>query len=142
MVYDLVTFLSLLATPAVVLGSVYVVFIWKDYAIEGLDRGAEITFDHHVYWLVIGILISFVGGAFDSLYWGIAWTADFLDWDSRDFWFKNGVYSNLVFRQGCDVFAVLCHVYSAMRYFGTNAIYVLYFVALVTAGFAGFLLLN
>lgn len=65
-------------------------------------------------WFILGVAVGFLGGLFDNFYWLIPWSCDFTRSEWREFWFSNGVYSNIPFRQLCGILAGYCHVRSAM----------------------------
>lgn len=60
--------------------------------------------------LIAGVYIAFFGSMIDNTWWGIAWTLDYLDRPSRDFWFINGVYPNVIFRQIALIWAGVLHI--------------------------------
>ncbi len=60
----------------------------------------------------IGVSVSFLGGALDSLYWMFPWTLSFADSPEAGQWVDTGVYFNIVFRQTADLLAAWLHVYS------------------------------
>lgn len=107
---DFVTFLSLALTPPTIVVAIAVVFIFYKSFQNALSAN-ERTERH---WLIAGVFIGFFGGVFDNAYWGIAWAADYLDHPSRDFWFANGVFSNLPFRQIATLAAAYCHIRAAV----------------------------
>lgn len=67
-----------------------------------------------VGWLIIGVTISFLGGFFDNLYWGVAWTCRFLDHPWTEWLQTRGVLSNIPFRQLAGAIAGFCHIRAAM----------------------------
>ena len=62
-------------------------------------------------FLVAGIVVGFIGAAFDNIYWGIAWTSAFLDLPTESFWFSNGVWANIPFRQLSGIAAAIFHLW-------------------------------
>ena len=58
--------------------------------------------------------IGFIGNFFDNIYWGIAWTVEFLNRDEPNDWFKYGVASNIPFRQLAGITAATCHIAAAI----------------------------
>jgi len=66
--------------------------------------------------LLAGICVGFIGAFVDNFYWGIAWGSDFLKRPETDFWFGNGVYPNIFFRQGAGVLAASLHIFAAIRF--------------------------
>lgn len=59
--------------------------------------------------LIIGVFISFAGSYVDNLYWGIAWSAAFLELPAQVFLFKYGVLPNIPFRQAPLLIASAFH---------------------------------
>lgn len=94
-----------LTVPTVVLG-VAVVVIWGPHAWRairaGMTRGDE--------WLVLGVVLGFVGAVGDNLYWGAAWGSKLLGLEGADSLFAHGVYANIPLRQGLGVAAAFCHI--------------------------------
>lgn len=71
-----------------------------------------------VQWLVLGVYVGFLGDVLDNAYWFFAWSAEFANHPSRDWWFSNGAWPNIPFRQGAGIYAAYCHMrsyYSAMK---------------------------
>ena len=107
---EFVTFLSLVLTPPTIAAAVAVVLIFYKSFQNALSAN-EKTEKH---WLIAGVFIGFFGGVFDNAYWGIAWAADYLDHPAKDWWFQNGVFSNLPFRQLATLAAAYCHIRAAV----------------------------
>lgn len=78
-----------------------------------------------VEWLVLGIVVSFIGAIFDNLYWGAAWTAEYLDLEAKRALFSFGVYANIPFRQIAGMLAAYCHCVISEEEQKTNAKFVL-----------------
>lgn len=104
--HEIVTLFSLWLTPMTIIACGFVVY--KFY--EGFKKSIKIEQKTDLQWFIIGIVIGFVGDFSDNLYWGLAWTADYLQLASRDALFDSGVYSNSIFRQGCGFVSALCHL--------------------------------
>ena len=85
--------------------------------------------------LLGGICIGFIGAFIDNLYWGIAWGSEFLNLELASFWFSNGVYPNIFFRQGCGILAATMHLYAAIKMSKKNQ--VLYSIIWASALFVG-----
>lgn len=68
-----------------------------------------------VKWLVTGIVVSFSASIIDNTWWGIAWANKYFDTPYWEWWFDNGVYSNIVSRQGLKLFAAWCHIKAAVE---------------------------
>jgi hypothetical protein len=97
---------SLLLTVPTIVFCVWVV--WELYrlawqAMLNENRSA-------IQWFIIGVAISFIGDALDNFYWGIAWSADYLEIPIRRPLFANGVFSNIPFRQTAGILAGYCHI--------------------------------
>lgn len=105
-----------LTVPAVLLGLLVVVIWWRS-GLKALRSSARTGTD----WLILGIIISFIGSSLDNIYWGIAWGASLFELDSRDFWFQNGVYANIPLRQSAGIIAALCHIQGAVDWASSGA---------------------
>lgn len=110
--HDFVTLLSLALTPLTILASAAVIyFFYKPFvrACSSRDKDA-------VQWMILGVVIGFAGSILDNIWWGFAWSADYLDNTSafRHFMFDHGVYSNAFARQAMGIIAGLCHISSAL----------------------------
>ena len=111
MVHDIATALSLSLTITTVLGCLGVLYLWRESAWNAWKRSHKKEID----WFVLGVAIGFLGALVDNIYWAIGWTADFLQLHStRDFFFENGVYPNVFFRQFLTSAAAACHVRAAV----------------------------
>lgn len=71
-------------------------------------------------WLIAGVFISFLGMVADNAYWGIAWTFSFLESDYKGWWFQNGVFANVPFRQLPGILAAYCHIRAAAAWRAEN----------------------
>ena len=100
-----------LTVPTVLLGSLVVV-IWGKSSIKALKARRKTATD----WLILGIVVSFVGSSLDNIYWGIAWGSDLLGLKSGAAWFRNGVYTNIPFRQTAGIIAAFCHLRGAISW--------------------------
>lgn len=108
---DFIVLLSMGLTPATIISAIMVVYLfWHPFvkALNTKDRSA-------VNWMIIGVTVNFTGGVLDNLWWAFAWSGDYVAADSffRHFFFENGAYSNVIFRQGCGIIGALCHIRSA-----------------------------
>lgn len=109
----LVTLASLAITPATIILSLMVVYVWFGGVKEALKKkGVSIT---DLEWFIIGVWIGFLGSVIDNLYWGLAWTADYLNLSVKDWLFSHGPYSNLPFRQITTTLAAYCHLRAAIN---------------------------
>ncbi len=103
--------LSLAGTIPTIWLAAVVLRIW------GKDAAAAIRKQKTaVSWMLIGVVISFLGSHGDNIYWGIAWVHSYLESPEKEWWFKHGVFSNLIFRQGAGTIAAYCHVRSATEF--------------------------
>lgn len=138
MVNDTVTLLSLLLTPATVIGCIAVVVLWFDSAKKAFYEKHKTE----MHWLILGVFFSFLGSIVDNTYWGLAWSANYLEHPLADDLFHNGVFSNLPFRQITTLLAAYCHMRAAIvtdsKFFKwTVAIGWILGVALTAALYAG-----
>jgi hypothetical protein len=65
-----------------------------------------------VHWLVLGIVLNFIGKLLDNAYWNGSWAA--FRWGDPTGWFTLGPVVNLVFRQGFLVVGGACHIVAAV----------------------------
>lgn len=100
-----------LTVPTVLLG-LLVVAIWGKSSIKALKERRKTATD----WLILGIVISFVGSSLDNIYWGITWGSDLLGLESSERWFLNGVYANIPLRQTAGIIAAFCHLRGAVSW--------------------------
>jgi hypothetical protein len=63
-----------------------------------------------IWWMTLGICIGFMGNFVDNLYWGFPWTFNYLESPISQVLNRNGVFPNLVFRQGFGILAAYCHI--------------------------------
>lgn len=111
-IYEIATLVSLGLTPGVIISSALVASLfWHPYvrALSDKNRTA-------VGWMIIGVEANFVGDVVDNIWWGIAWSGDFVDPTStvREFFFTNGIYSNVIFRQTFGLIGAMCHIKSGI----------------------------
>jgi len=110
MIHDTVTLLSLMLTPATIISCLAVTVLW-------FDSAKKAFYERHkteMHWLILGVFFSFIGSMVDNTYWGLAWSASYLDDPAKEALFHNGVYSNLPFRQITTLVAAYCHVRAAV----------------------------
>lgn len=93
-----------LTAPTVVLGA-GVVILWGKKAISYVfgDKTPHM-------WITLGVAVSFSGEVFDNSYWGIAWTAHFINSPLWHPLFEFGAFSNIPFRQVAGIVAAYCHL--------------------------------
>ena len=65
-------------------------------------------------WMLMGVALSFLGKLGDNSWWGIAWLHSYFAHPGQTWWFENGVFSNVIFRQALGVAAGYCHVRSGI----------------------------
>lgn len=83
------------------------ILVWGKMAKEMSSTNAEYK------WLVFGALAFFIGHFGDIFYWAFPWSADFVKHVLKDQLFANGLYFNLIFRQGMGTVSVVCHYKAA-----------------------------
>lgn len=64
-------------------------------------------------WLLLGILISFVGKILDAMYWQVAWTSYLKNTSLKQSLLDYGTAANLPLRQLPIVLACICHLKAA-----------------------------
>lgn len=105
------TLLSLALTPATIYLSIWVCYLWWSEATSGWHSDSRSPQDY----FVMGVFISFAGGAVDNTYWGLAWTAHYLGLVVTSKLFDNGVLFNLPFRQVTTALAGYFHVRASIE---------------------------
>ena len=111
-IHKLAEIISLSLTVPTVLLSAVVIVIWGKSSLSALKSKKRTGAD----WLIMGVIVSFIGSSLDNVYWGLAWGADFLGMASRDALFHHGVYANIPFRQIAGVIAAFCHIRGALSW--------------------------
>lgn len=99
--YDVAEFISLWLTTPQMIGCAAVVFLWIRPATRKTAQ-----------WITIGVFFSHLGKFGDGGYWGVAWSADYMRWETKDWWFSHGVFSNIFFRQACGIISPYSHLRS------------------------------
>lgn len=110
MIHDVVTLLSLLMTPPTIIACLAVAYLFVTGAKSSLFEKDKSSTN----WMILGIFVSFIGSTIDNLYWGLAWSLEYLNSPLSEDAFSNGVYSNLPFRQATTLVAALCHIKAAV----------------------------
>lgn len=110
LIRDIFTVISLSLSVPAIAGCMGVVWLWHDAAMKAW----RLTHKTEMHWFIMGVAASFCGSLGDNVYWGVAWTADYFNHEYRDAIFRNGVYSNTIFRQACTLFAAYCHIRAAV----------------------------
>ena len=109
MFYTSAEFVSLVLTvPTVILGAL-VVWYYSPRAIASIRKPIDELSETEM--LIIGISIGFAGAVVDNVYWGLAWFHEMIGSGSAPTWFKNGVLSNVPFRQTAGIVAGAFHLY-------------------------------
>lgn len=106
---------SLSLTVPTVLLAALVLYYYSPRAAIAIHKVARGEPVNEVDYLVIGIVIGFTGGILDNIWWGIAWGTKFFDLAIHAWWFDNGVFSNIPFRQSAGIFAALYHLWPVIR---------------------------
>lgn len=123
--------LSLAVTPAVLSVAIFVLLHYGTAAMKVLHPKSPKD------WLILGIVIGFVGKLLDNCYWGLAWTAYFeARHDAADWYFAYGPVANLFFRQAALIVSGVCHCIAAAR--AADRIPPLITASAVVGGFALF----
>lgn len=136
---DWAKLISLLLTVPTILLAVFVVMVYWQRAREGWKRLISSQPTREVDWLVMGIVLGFSGALFDNIYWMFAWSADFIDHSTREFWFTYGPLSNVPFRQLAGILAAILHLYPVVKNGKTKNVYITV-IAVFTLLFCGTLL--
>lgn len=107
-VHDIATFISLAATSPALTVCVLIMVGWWGRAKEYLATRKPDPY----LMLIAGVWLGFAGSFLDNSWWGVAWSFDLYDKapESREWWFQNGVFSNIVFRQAALIFAGMLHI--------------------------------
>lgn len=61
-------------------------------------------------WFGSGVFVGFFGGGIDNAYWFAAWGSEYIEHPSTVWLFRNGVFSNIPFRQFCGVVSAYLHI--------------------------------
>ena len=100
-------------TVITILMGVLVIVHWIKPAATALTNKRKMTSEQ---WLILGVVIAFIGQVLDNSYWLLTWTAHFVDHDHPLFvlLFEKGPVFNIGARQICGIAAAYCHVYAAV----------------------------
>lgn len=107
---QLAILISEFLTVLVVGLSFAVVILWMP---GNPNRDEAVNQNESVRYLVTGIVLSFCASIGDNVWWGIAWGLRVENRPEWQWWFDNGVYANIVFRQGMKCIAAWCHIKAA-----------------------------
>lgn len=105
--YEFMTLLSLGLTPPAIVASIVTAWKWRH------DHTAYMRSENPTAAQTInaGIFRGFVGAFVDNLWWGFAWSFDYLGMEGpRNFFFTYGVFSNVFFRQIATTWAGSLHI--------------------------------
>lgn len=112
-IHSFITWISLSLTPLTVLACVAVAYLFYPAFKKHLGEWRDRQILTGTAFMILGIWIGFIGAFFDNFYWGIAWDRYFHESPSTDFWFNNGVFSNVIFRQTFTLVSATLHVIGA-----------------------------
>ena len=100
-------------TVLTILMGMLVLVHWFKPAYNSLKATGNLSSEQ---WLILGVVIAFLGQMFDNMYWLITWTSNFFDSSSllTEWLFEHGPMANLPFRQASGILAAYCHVYAAV----------------------------
>lgn len=102
-----------LTIPTIVFG-LMVVWVWSQTAKS--MRINPIKKSKSSEWFILGVIIGFFGSTIDNIYWGISWSLHYIESDHANWWFENGVWSNVPFRQIAGLMSGICHIKSAIEF--------------------------
>ena len=106
---DIAALISLALTVPTVMFAVAVLCIWGKEALRVFKAGPS----NPMEWLIIGVVIAFLGSVVNNLYWGFAWSHTYLSGQELDPTIAHmGVVFNIFFRQVCGILAAYCHLKS------------------------------
>ena len=100
-------------TVLTILMGMLVLVHWIKPAYNGIKNKGNMSSEQ---WLILGVVIAFLGQMFDNMYWLITWTSNYFDSSTvLNAWlFEHGPMANLPFRQASGILAAYCHVYAAV----------------------------
>ena len=94
-----------LTIPTIILGIGVLIHwgpaAWEMFKAKSLDSNG---------WLIVGVVVAFLGSVLDNLYWSIPWASSFLSIGPTDALMENGVFFNIFFRQLSGIAAAYCHL--------------------------------
>jgi len=112
LVHTVAEYISLVLTiPTVILG-VLVIYYYSPKAFMALTSDEPMN---ETQMLVTGITIGFIGAVLDNMYWFLAWGSDLLELPTTEFFFTNGVFANVPFRQITGILAASFHIMPIIR---------------------------
>lgn len=100
-------------TVLTILLGIVVVNEWGGAAKKALQSKEKLS---SVQWLILGVVVAFIGQTLDNMYWLVTWTSNYFDETSAftTYMFDHGMLANIPFRQGSGLVAAYCHVHSAV----------------------------
>lgn len=97
----IIELISLALTAPTMVGALAVVLLWSP-SLRKVQNGRD--------WILLGVIISFVGQFLDNGYWGMAWTLEFLEHPWQETVFQYGALANIPSRQIAGTAAAYCHL--------------------------------
>ena len=100
-------------TVFTILMGIAVVVHWRKAAVEAVKQKEPLE---SYQWLIIGVVIAFIGQGLDNLYWLLTWTSNYISSDGgfTRWLFDHGTLANIPFRQTCGIVAAYCHIHAAV----------------------------
>ena len=92
-----------------------VIWLYGPDAMEWFRKFCRKERPEEMDYILLGIVLGFLGDKVDAGYWLFAWNADWFDLQSRRALFDWGPVSNLVFRNTGTTLAALCHIIAAVK---------------------------
>lgn len=113
------SFLSTFMTLATMALACVVLYFWSSSA-RGFFKDIKTLSAQQLF--ILGVVINFIGQFFDNGYWLIAWTLNDVKPTSAltDYFFDNGIFYNLFFRQTPGIAAAILHIVAALKFAGCN----------------------
>lgn len=86
---------------------ILVIMVWGKDSVNSLFKDKSPS-----DWLIIGVLLGFIGFFIDNLYWGVWWSLDYFSIysDLKELLIKYGILVNIMFRQVLVIAAGYCHI--------------------------------
>lgn len=105
---SVMTLFSLFLTPIAISQALYVVVIFHPSFQKAINLEVRESFNN----MIIGVYFGQLGGAFDNAWWFVAWSFYVFDPTSsgKEFFFNEGVYSNVFARQGLGILGAFYHI--------------------------------
>lgn len=103
---NVATLFSLWLTPMTIIACGLV--CWR-FADAFYDAWRQVH-KNQMHWFIIGIVVGFAGDLMDNIYWMVGWSEGYLKQSMDNPYLYNGVYSNIVWRQGAGIVSAMCHL--------------------------------